>query len=326
MKTKTITKKGDNMSKQVMMQKIVDKVISQIDQHGKNWLKPWASLGMPKNLSSGKNYRGINTIALWIAKEESGFTSDIWGTFNQIRSKGGKINKGAKGSQVIYMQPALFRDARKGEKPDTVDGSVKVQYNLMRSYYVFNLNQTTGLEHLDIKKSDGSETLFDIEQYVKNTGAKIKYSTESIFLKNSCYYIPSQDYIGMVNKELFNNGNDGSTATQNFYATLLHELTHWTGHKSRCNRDEKYKAKYFENFKSNEKYAFEELVAEIGSAIQCCILGITMEPTPHAIQYLNIWKDRIKSKPESIFKASAMAQAGVSYIQDLQPENIKKAS
>ena len=49
------------MSKQIMMQKIVDKVISQIDQHGKDWLKPWASLGMPKNLSSGKCYRGINT-------------------------------------------------------------------------------------------------------------------------------------------------------------------------------------------------------------------------------------------------------------------------
>ena len=72
------------MSKQIMMQKIVDKVISQIDQHGKDWLKPWASLGMPKNLSSGKCYRGINTIALWIAKEECGFTSDIFGTFKQI--------------------------------------------------------------------------------------------------------------------------------------------------------------------------------------------------------------------------------------------------
>ena len=55
-------------NKQTMMENIVNKVISNIDKHGKNWLKPWASLGMPKNLDSGKNYRGINTIALWIAK------------------------------------------------------------------------------------------------------------------------------------------------------------------------------------------------------------------------------------------------------------------
>ena len=312
------------MSKQVMMQKIVDKVLSQIDKHGKNWLKPWASLGMPKNLLA-RNYRGINVIALWIAKEESKFTSDFWGTFKQVSSLGGKVNKGAKGTQVIYMQPALFRNARKGEKPDTVDGSVKVQYNLMRSYYVFNLNQTTGLEHLNDHKAEGSETLPEIEQYVKNTGAEIKYSSEAIFLKNSCYYIPSKDFIGMVSKEQFNS-NSSSSATANFYATLLHELTHWTGHKSRLDRDEKYKSKYFEDFKSNEKYAFEELVAEIGSSIQCCMLGISMEPTKHAIQYLNIWKDRIKTKPETIFKASAMAQAGVNYILDLQKEKSKRAA
>jgi len=312
-------------NKQTMMQKVVDSVLSRIGKYGKDWLKPWASLGMPKNLDSGKNYRGINVIALWIAKEESGFTSDIFGTFNQIRKKGGKVKKGAKGTQVIYMQPALYRNARTNETPDTSDGAVKVQYNLMRSYFVFNIDQTTGLEDHKEVEAEGSETLLDIEQYVKNTGATIKYSSETLFLKNSCYYVPSQDYIGMVSKELFNS-NESSSATQNFYATLLHELTHWTGHKSRCNRDEKYKAKYFENFDSKEKYAFEELVAEIGSAIQCCMLGITMEPTPHAIQYLNIWKDRIKERPETIFKASAMAQAGVNYIQDLQPENIKKAS
>jgi len=204
-----------------MMENIVNKVISNIDKHGKNWLKPWASLGMPKNLL-GRHYRGINTIALWIAKEESGFTSDTFGTFNQIRSKGGKINKGAKGTQVIYMQPALYRNARTNETPDTSDGAVKVQYNLMKSYFVFNLDQTTGLEDYKEVQAEGSETLLDIEQYVKNTGAKIKYSSETLFLKNSCYYVPSQDYIGMVSKDLFN-GNESSSATQNFYATLLHE-------------------------------------------------------------------------------------------------------
>lgn len=138
---------------------------------------------MPKNLSSGKCYRGINTIALWIAKEECGFTSDIFGTFKQISSKGGKVNKGAKGTQVIYMQPALYRNARTNETPDTSDGAVKVQYNLMRSYFVFNLDQTTGLEEYQQVQAEGSETLLDVEQYVKNTGATIKYSSETLFLK-----------------------------------------------------------------------------------------------------------------------------------------------
>ena len=87
-------------------------------------------------------------------------------------------------------------------------------------------------------------------------------------------------YIGMVNKEQFNN-LDGSNATENYYATILHELTHWTGHKSRCDRQEKYKSKFFDDM---NKYAFEELVAELGAAnpmfnVRC----LTMKPTKHAM-------------------------------------------
>ena len=337
------------MSKQTMMENIVNKVINDIDKHGKNWLKPWSSLGMPINILSRNQYRGINVIALWIAKTECGFNSNHYGTFNQIRQKGGVVKKGQTGTQVIFMQPALYRDARKGETPDKKDGSVQVQYNLMRSYFVFNMDQAEATntklvynkktkkydvescdlsEFENLKKSlevkpDGANDLDHVDQYIKNTKAEIKYNQTLI---SGCFYVPSQDYIGMVPKERFNNGKDGSSATQNFYATILHELTHWTGHKSRCDRDERYKAKYYEKFSSKEKYAFEELVAELGACIQCCMLGITMEPTPHAIQYLKIWKDRIKDKPETIFKASALAQAGVSYIENLQPENMKKAS
>ena len=114
----------------------------------------------------------------------------------------------------------------------------------------------------------------------------------------------------MVTKDKFNN-LDGNSATQNFYATILHELTHWTGHEKRCNRKEKYKAKYFDDM---DKYAFEELVAELGAVIQCTMLGVSMKPTKHACQYLNIWKSRIKDDPSVMFKASAYAQTGVNYI------------
>ena len=53
------------------------------------------------------------------------------------------------------MQPALYRNARTNETPDTSDGAVKVQYNLMRSYFVFNLDQTTGLEEYKRSSSRG---------------------------------------------------------------------------------------------------------------------------------------------------------------------------
>ena len=344
------------MSLKVMQDKITNSILSRIDELGKDWLKPWSNLGMPMSLATGNRYGGINTIACWISNQENGFTSNQWGTYNQIRTKGGIVIKGQKGTQVVYMQPALYRDARTNETPDTTkldlnlqkeskvreDGSVQVQYNLYRSYYVFNLDQTEATDtklvfnkktkKYDVEScdksefenfvksfkvsSDGADDLPQVDQYVKNTGAEIRYGAkENIFIQNSCYYMENQDYIGMVSKDLFNDNNDNS-ATQLFYATLLHELTHWTKHKSRLNRD--YKSKYFDKFSSKEKYAFEELVAEIGACIQCCMLGVN-------IQYLKIWKDRLKENPQTIFKASAMAQAGVNLILEKQPKKLKKA-
>ena len=188
----------------------------------------------------------------------------------------------------------------------------------MKFYNVFNLDQTT-LNDKDIIVSDGADTLPNVEQYIKNTKADIRYDNQ--LYTGKCYYVPSLDYIGMVTKDKFNN-LDGSNATENYYATVLHELTHWTGHKSRCDRQEKYKAKFFDDM---DKYAFEELVAELGAVIQCSMLGISMKPTKHACQYLSIWKSRIKADPSVMFRASALAQAGVNHILTLQKNTVKKA-
>jgi antirestriction protein ArdC len=300
-----------------IMQKVADQVIKNIDKHDDNWLKSWVSSGMAKNIR-GTYYKGMNTVILWCVQQEFGYTSQTYATFNQIKAKGGKVKKGEKGHQVIYMQPSLFRKARDNETADQ-DGSVKVQYNLMRSYCVFNLDQTN-LEDQDIE-AEGSDTLPKVEKYIENTKADIRHDND--LFAGKCYYVPSKDYIGMVQKDKFKSIN-GSTATENYYSTILHELTHWTGHESRCDRKEKYKAKYFDNI---DKYAFEELVAEMGSAIQTCMLGITLVPAKHACQYLNIWKSRIKEDPSVMFKASAYAQAGVNHILELQKEkSVKKVA
>ena len=303
-----------------IMQKVADQVIKNIDKYDDNWLKPWVKSGMPKNIR-GTYYNGMNTIILWCVQEENKYVSRTFATFNQIKAKGGKVKKGEKGHQVIYMQPALFRNIRKGEKPNSVhEDSIKVQYNLMRTYYVFNLDQTT-LEDKDIVVADGADTIPKVEQYIKNTKADIKHDNK--LYAGKCYYVPSLDYIGMVDKDKFNN-TDSANATENYYSTILHELTHWTGHKSRCDRTEKYKAKYFDDI---DKYAFEELVAEIGSAIQSCMLGVTSVPAKHNYQYINSWKMKIKEQPNVLFKASSYAQAGINHILELQKEkSVKKVA
>jgi antirestriction protein ArdC len=301
-------KKEIKMNKQDLMKKVADKVIKAMDNHGTKWLCPWSKLGLPKNIR-GSFYTGINTFILWAIQEEYKYKSLTFATFKQIKDKGGKVNKGEKAHQVVFFTPLTY------QKENASGEMVDKTFAYMKFYNVFNLDQTT-LED-NVIAPDGADTLPNVEQYIKNTKADIRYDNQ-LFV-DKCYYVPSLDYIGMVTKEKFNNA-DGSTATQNFYATILHELTHWTGHKSRCNRDEKYKAKYFDDM---NKYAFEELVAELGAVIQSTMLGVTMEPTKHACQYLNIWKSRIKDDPSVMFKASAFAQAGVNHILKLQ-ENTKQ--
>jgi antirestriction protein ArdC len=236
--------------KELIMQKVADQVIKAIDEHDTKWLCPWSKQGMPKNIR-GTHYTGINTFILWCVQSEFNYSSQTYATFNQIKEKGGKVTKGEKAHQVVFFTPLTFKaENSKGEEVDKT-------FPYMKFYNVFNLSQTN-LKEEDIV-SDGASTLPNVEEYIKNTNADIRYDNN--LFTGKCYYVPSQDYIGMVDKDKFNN-LEGSDATENYYSTILHELTHWSGHESRCNRKEKYKAKFFDDM---DKYAFEELVAELGA-------------------------------------------------------------
>ncbi len=111
-------------------------------------------------------------------------------------------------------------------------------------------------------------------------------------------------------------GTETSTPTEAYYATLLHELSHWTGMEDRCNRE-------INNSFGDEKYAIEELVAELGSAFLCSKLGITSEPREDHAQYIAGWKKKLEDDSRLIFRCSAMAQKGVEYLDDLQPAKEK---
>ena len=63
---------------------------------------------------------------------------------------------------------------------------------------------------------------------------------------------------------------DTSTATESYYATLLHELTHWTGSPKRCDHQ-------FDKRFGDHAYAVEELVAELGAAFLCTDFGIALK-------------------------------------------------
>jgi antirestriction protein ArdC len=99
-----------------------------------------------------------------------------------------------------------------------------------------------------------------------------------------------------------------SSATENYYSTLFHELTHWTGAKHRLDRQ------FGKRFGDNA-YAFEELVAELGAAFNCATLGITSTPRADHAQYIENWLQVLKGDKRAIFHAASKAAQSVDYLQ-----------
>ena len=249
---------------------VADTLVKEMEKSGTNFIMPFIEDGMPVKLSKigQKNpyYRGGNVWWLNLNKRAYKYKTNVWGTAKQIKDKGGEIleKEKSKATQVYFYKPYDYETTAKRNSANHKKGDKKTASAVyMAFFWVYNMSQTT-LANKYLKLGDGAKTDQEEEKYVNNTGAIIENGYDQ------CFYSPSRDIIGMVDKKFFNKTGT-SNATENYYSTLLHELTHWTAHKDRCNRD-------LSGRFGDSAYAFEELVAEFGAALQCCLLGITNKP------------------------------------------------
>ena len=118
------------------------------------------------------------------------------------------------------------------------------------------------------------------------------------------FYAPQGDYVGMPTADSF-------ASPDAYAATLAHELVHWTGHKSRCDRQ-------FGKRFGDDAYAFEELVAEIGSAFVCAQMGIPLENLQHS-SYIASWLKVLKADKRAIFTASSQAKRSSEFLITNEP-------
>ena len=301
---------------QKQIQEVADLITKAMETKGVAWLQPFSagtrlgSPNLPKNIR-GTFYSGINTLILSL--KGGAYASNTWATFKQINEAGGRINKGEKGTHVCYYGTAFNK----------VEGEEKnSSYRFLKFYNVFNLSQTDlkklvteEVEKRDkpaVKPKNMVERLSDIDTFVTETGANIQHKNAG-----RCYYVPSEDYINMSPLDTWKQVN-GTSKEELYYGVLLHELTHWSGHKSRLDRD-------MQSSFGSESYAFEELIAEYSSGILCNLLGISKKPSNQHAAYLNTWIKRIKKEPKAIFKAVAAAQKAINYLDSLQGVSLKKA-
>jgi len=279
------------------LDKIVENLIAKVEEAG-SWVKPFKSSiqgGMPINGTSGKEYRGINVFTLWGTAMDKGYTSNKWFTFNQLKAKKQTVIKGEKSTQIFFFKPIQVLDK------DADDGSKKTIF-LLKAYNVFNLEQTDiEVEEVAVIEPTENEVIENAKEFFDNLDylEVVKHSQP--------HYRPSTDTIGIPSINDF-------VSSDEYYSTLGHEYIHSTGVESRLNRD---------GFKSNAKtdYAFEELVAEIGSIFVMARLGLNAEPIQdNSAAYLKGWLSALKDDKKMLWKASSQAHKAFEFLDDLQYE------
>ena len=230
----------------------------------------------------------------------NGYGSTFFVGYKQAEDIGWKVKKGSKATGLSLCK----RVSKELTDPET--GETDKQFYTYRKWLrVFNLDciDDSGAD----KKVEEVIASYSSEP---NTTPRIEVAENLIeaqkakvsFGGNRAAYAPSIDEIRMPHYERFSN-------PEAYYATLIHELIHRTGHFSRLDRNLKEE-------KGGSDYAFEELIADMGSAFVCGTLGIQPDLENHA-SYLAHWMDIIRNDNKAFFKAFKLAKAAA----DLLLEN-----
>ncbi len=289
--------------KKAFHEQVAENLIEQLKQGTAPWQKPWKPgdplLTLPHNPTTGKRYRGINTLNLM----SRSYSDPRWLTFKQAVSIGAQVRKGEQGTQVQYWkftEDRIQKDANGNIVADSEGQHIKEQVKLERprAFYatVFNGEQIDNLPQLEIKTPDWNP-IDRAEEILQASQAVIKHGES-----DRAFYRPSTDSIHLPHKHQF-------PTPDRYYATALHELGHWSGHELRLNRDLSHPF-------GSEGYAKEELRAEIASLILGSELGIGHDPGQHAA-YVSSWIKVLEQDPKEIFRAAADAEKIQDYVLSL---------
>lgn len=284
-------------------QLVTDRIIAKLSAGTVPW-KHFASspLAQPKNLVSGKPYRGINRLLLSGSK----YRSEFWLTYKQAQDLGGNVKKGEKAELVVFWK---FLDV---EDKDT--GETK-QIPFLRHYHVFDVEQTEGIDYAKLAElapriSNPIESAERIVAGMPNRPRLVFDGTPKAF------YSPGKDFVHMTERS-------ACVSDSAYYDTLFHELTHATGHKSRLDRMEGDTAwcKF-----GSKPYANEELVAECGAAMLCAEAGIFQETEENSAAYIANWLTKLENDNRLVVHAAAKAQKAADWILNNHAEPLAMAA
>ena len=270
---------------------ITERILGELEKGVVPWRRPWKQVES-RNVATGKKYRGINAITL---------PGGLFGTFKQIQDLGGHVKKGVHGSPVVFFSfPDHTADDKEKEEEKEEGKTDGRTAPIIRSYYVFRLEDCEGLKIEKIEEGNKTSSIEAAETIVANM-----QSRPTIIEKNSgeAYYCPSTDTVQIPSRNQF-------SRIEEFYSTLFHELAHSTGHADRLGRKTLTAAAAF----GSDEYGKEELVAEFGASFLCGASKIDNTTIKNSASYIASWKKVIKADVKLVLQAAGMGQKAADYI------------
>lgn len=286
------------------LKEFVGDVIQAMVHNDKDWTKMFGDVKtLPaRNAVTNKRYKGINYWMLHAKTHKNNFSNNLWATYKQWATVNAPVISGPGSSTtIVYYKPPVYKENKEKGKVELLSRSI------LSAASVFNVDQVdlTNSSYKVPTRNTTQYSIDTIDNFVGGVDVKIVNKDH-----DSCYYNESEDLINMTPKEKFINTTDAD-ATQHYYATLFHELTHATKHAKRLNR----KAQFQDD--ARKSYAYEELVAELGSILMSQHFGQTKTVRENHAKYLNSWIEALKKDFTFLTSAAQKASAAVDfYIKD----------
>lgn len=280
---------------------VVEKIVEDMKRDGLRWSEPYLPTMTPHNPVTGTVYQGGNRLHLAFVGMERGFTDNRWCTFNQIRNAGWHLRKGAESAIIEKWKTYAIRE----ENEETGETEITGHYLCLMGWWnVFNASEIDGISPEVRPQHESDLTSAIAADLIVSSRCPV---VESSAFMGKAAYAPLRDAILIAPRETFR-------SDESFTRTLLHEMTHSTGHPSAlgrsCNTD----------FGSPE-YAKEELVAELGSLFVSADLGIQSadmegEFYDNHVAYLKSWIHALEDDPDYLFKAASQADKASGYLME----------
>lgn len=281
--------------------RITSEIIAAIENGAGTWRMPWhhdgTAITRPTNLASGKRYRGVNVLALWVAANAAGYVDGLWGTYRQWQTVGAQVRKGARATAVVLWKEMKRKPSNDEDGEDDGDDRPRL---FARTFFVFNRVQVDGY---------APQTRSQLAEETRNMEADRFFAALRIPLVTGAYdahYRIDEDRIYMPP---FGTFQDAAA----YAGTLFHESGHATGAKHRLDRD------FGARFASRAR-AMEEAVAELTASYILADLGIAHRPRSDHAAYIASWLELLKGDSRAIFTASSKAQQAADWMHARQPQ------